>query len=362
MAGAHAFLPPSGQWALCPMWAAMNAAYPDAGGTAADEGTAAHWVFAEMKAGRAPSIGTPTPAGPVVDHDMLVGAALMCSELPGDGWAVERTVVNAAIHKHCWGTPDAARYSPGRLKLVDYKYGYGLVEVYRNWQLLAYSALLLEEAGVNGLSDQSTIVEMVVVQPRAHHREGPVRRWEVRASDLRGPFNMLRNAAEQACSAEPPAHTGGHCTYCPGRHACETLQRSSYAAVDLSGRGLPLELPDAAMGRELATLRVASERLGARITGLEAQIEQRLRNGASVPGWTLERGRSNERWKIPPEALMAMAQTLGVNVSKPGVLTPNQAREAGLPDAVVAAVSERPPAPLKLARADATAAAKVFGK
>jgi hypothetical protein len=54
MSGAHSVLPPSGAaaWRRCAQWVQMNQLYPQPDTPESLEGNAAHWVFAEMLAGK----------------------------------------------------------------------------------------------------------------------------------------------------------------------------------------------------------------------------------------------------------------------------------------------------------------------
>src|ERR1700733_4109111 len=117
----HSFLPPSGAaaWSKCALWPTMNAKYPesdtleDESGTqfisaASAEGTAAHWVMAEMLAGRTPAEDSLTPNGQTVTQEMLEGGQMVCEEV-GNRLPiyinVEQVVQIPTIHPDCYGTP-----------------------------------------------------------------------------------------------------------------------------------------------------------------------------------------------------------------------------------------------------------------
>jgi len=52
---------------------------------------------------------------------------------------------------------------------------------------------------------------------------------------------------------------------------------------------------------------------------------------------------------------------MGVDISKPGALTPTQAIKAGLPDTLIATYSERKAGGLKLVASNESRARRVFG-
>lgn len=372
-APAHAFLPPSGAaaWVACANWPTMNARYPDAGGDESAEGTAAHWAFGEILFGRVIAEGQIAPNGVTLTEEMIEGAelyvdtidaALAAAGLDRSALMVERRVYMPQIHAQNDGTPDTWFYdrNRGRVELFDFKFGHRYVEVFENWQLINYSAGILHELGIDGVADQHLRMRLTIVQPRSYVAAGPVRSWEFVACDLRPYFNKLAYAARVAFSPDRQATPNDECRYCPGRHACTALQATAYEAADLAGASTPLELEPAALGLELRMLQRAQRRLEARISGLEATVEDRLKRGDRVPFFALEPTTGREKWARPLDEVLALGQLFGANLAKPAALTPKQAVKAGLPAAVVAAYVAAPTTGVQLVASNGDAAAKVF--
>jgi hypothetical protein len=325
------------------------------------EGTAAHWVAQELWERRPVDVGQRAPNGVPVDDEMLDGAELFCRTVygaaPGDVTAThfEQPVYGTRVHAtHNWGTPDAWRYDH-TLRVFDFKYGHGFRPAYNNGQLINYAALLLDHLNVDGLRDQTLDVELTIVQPRNWHRDGPVRTWKVKAAELRPYINELRNAADRAMQSERTATPGDHCENCPGRHVCPALQNAAARTVDHSvSAAVPLDMPPQAVGRELTALTRAAKLLDARITGLQEHALSVLRQGERLPGWTVEHGAGRERWNRSTSEVIMLGELAGVPLAKQSVITPNQARAAGVPDAVVKAYSERPAGAAKLVPEDSS--------
>jgi hypothetical protein len=118
-------------------------------------------------------------------------------------------------------------------------------------------------------------------------------------------------------------------------------------------------LEPVALARQLAVLDWATDLIKARRDGLAAQAMDILRRGGALPGWALKQGQGREKWKDLPAAI-AMADMMGVNISKPGAITPKQAVKAGLAADVVAAYTETPVGEMKLVRDDGSAARLAF--
>jgi hypothetical protein len=283
---------------------------------------------------------------------------------------VEKRVAIPRVHPTAnWGTPDVrlwVTFSDGRvfLFLWDFKYGHGIVEVFENWQLIDYVAGCLDE--MRHVPEERITVVMRIVQPRAFHRDGPVREWRVRADQLRDYVFRLSMAADEATQAQPDCKPQpAACENCTARHACEALQRAAYRGMDLARQAQASELTPAALGLEMRYLTDASKLMGARLTGLMAQAEALRLRGDPVPHWRTEATAAREKWTVPASEVIAMGAMLGAKLAKdPEVITPPQARaelkRAGIDPALIGVYAARPSGGLKLVADDGSDARKVF--
>lgn len=375
MDAAHSILPPSGAaaWRLCAMWVAMNQAYPQPDTPESMEGHAAHWVFAEMLAGRIVCEGQVAPNGVVVTEEMIEGAELVVdtvrARIPaGTPLHVEERVAIARIHPQCFGTPDIWAYvtQTGVLEVIDYKFGHRFVDEYENDQGIAYTAGIIDHLADlmqkgPGLLDQVIKVNFTVIQPRCFYKGAPVRTWSVMASDLRGHINQLAGAAELALMPNPPAVTNSECRDCPGRHACPALQQAAYSDAEFATRSSPVELAPAAASLELRMMEHALNRLQSRVEGMREAVSTYIRQGHAVPWHRAEQGYGRTQWTIPAEQVVAMGSLMGVDLSKTGAKTPTQAKKAGVDEAVIKAYSVTPLGSIKLVPDNPADARRVFG-
>lgn len=377
MTTGHAPLPPSGafRWVLCPMSASLELAYPEADIAAAAEGIGAHWVVQEVLEGRPwPALHSLTPNGQPVTREMHEGTQLVIEAITsrlGAGWhghlIVERRVQITRIHPtHCWGTPDIVAWVNGHdgkrwLFLFDYKFGHGVVDVFENEQLICYAVGLITEAGLN---DWDVTVVACIIQPRAHHRDGPVRYWQFNAADIRADVNILRMQAQKALSADPVAvPTPKGCRDCAGRHVCEALQREAYAAAEKGKHYLPLDLSPLALGRELVALKRAESLLSARVKGLEAQRDSIIKNGGSVPFWIAESVPGRLRWNLSPHEIITLGDVHGVDLrQEPEPITPTQALNLKkLPKDTINLFAARPTGAMQIVFDDGNKTRLTFG-
>lgn len=358
------------RWVACAGSVNLCALYPSGDTPKSMEGTAAHWVASEAVLNVPPALGAIAPNGIEVTEEMLDGADMYAANVRmatahGGKLHVEKTMGCHTIHSDCGGTPDAWYHDSGNITVWDYKFGHGFVDVYENWQLIVYAAGILEQLGVangSGKDDSFFTFTFRIVQPRNYHRDGPIREWKVRAVDLRAHFNILRGAAERAwLRVDAKCTPNDECVYCDGRAHCEALQQTGFKGMDFASGSTPLELSNEALGTELTLLNHYLARLEARKTGLEEMAAAQIKSGGSVPGFALDSTVGRLGWTKPVDEVIALGQMMGVEVSKPGVITPTQAIKAGLPDTVVSQYSGRAPGGLKLVAAKDSVARRVFG-
>lgn len=372
----HSILAPSSaaRRIQCPGSTLLEAAYPETEATPeAAEGEASHWAAAEMLSGRLVDIGQIAPNGVVLTPEMVEGADLYYDDVvrtlkpygvePRQG-AVEQQIAIPRVHPQSFGTPDYAVWLRfGSLAVWDYKFGHRYVEVYENPQLVEYVAGLLHGILLQGYSDQAIDVTVKIVQPRAYHRNGPIRSWSFKASDIRAHINIAETAAHEALGPEPRQRVGPECRDCRARHACVTLQRAAMRELDEASREQPLELPPAALGLELAMLREGIKRMEARASGLEEQALAQVKRGVQVPGWSAEHGAGRQRWAKSAAEVLAVGSMFGLDLAKPvEPVTPVQAVAKGLLPEMLAVLAETPRGGAALVRDNGSRARAIFGR
>lgn len=379
----HAFLAPSaaGCTVHCAAAPKMQALYPeDAEHPVTREGIACHWAGAEqLLRGLPVPMGTAAPNGVILDRELVEAVSVYVDDVQeviarhtaaaSRAIHIEETTYNDALHPDAnGGTPDVwgvfALADRLYVPLWDAKFGHGLVEVFENWQLINYAALILKALG--NVDDRTVWFDFRIIQPRAYHMDGPVRTWYVRASDLRGHFNRLTAQYAEATEPDPVATPGPHCktSYCTAAgRGCDALARASWVAVDVAYNSLAHNMPPAALGLTLHTMERALKMLTAQVDGMKVQALAMETRGERVPHWTVTQGLG--RVIVPDEKIeefIIVGDALGVDVRKPpACITPKQAESRGLPPDVVKMYSFQRTGERKLVPDDGAQARKVFG-
>lgn len=370
------------------------------------EGTAGHWVARRYLAGFAHEL----PLGSKflsegkewkVTLDMQVGATLYVRALGGvdPEMHIEEFVAIPRVHDtECGGTPDGWRYFPdartafpggcpeglpldrflaGRIKLLrvgDYKFGHRYVEVFENPQLAPYASGVMDKLGLSEMDDD-LYVELILVQPRSYHKDGPVRVWRTKAINLRNTLIAANDAAERALiplsdkNFAPLARTGSHCLDCRARHVCTTLQYQTGSIVDFSHKAERSKLDPMSLGQELMILQEATKRLKARETGLAAQAEAMLRRGERVPFYHMDTQSGALAYfeNVTADEIVGLGIMTGVDLRKTPklkdlVVTPTQAIDLGIDPDVMEHYAKRYPGKMTLTRDNSVTARKVFSK
>lgn len=252
----HAKLAPSAaaRWLRCPGSVRLSADIEETPSAFAAEGTAAHMLAekcmesgfdAERFAGWTVNTTAKDPKMAVqqgwpvddattfrVDAEMVEGVQLYLDVVReiaagADEWEIEQRLDMSAIVPDVFGTGDFIAYvekhretGKRRITIADLKYGKGVpVDVEHNVQELTYAIGVVARYHNRGVDE----VELVIVQPRAPHRDGPVRRWVTDTVTLFDHIVALQNAAEVAATDDAPFNPGDACKFCEAAGKCNAL-------------------------------------------------------------------------------------------------------------------------------------------
>jgi hypothetical protein len=225
-----------------------------------------------------------------------------------------------------FGTVDAAIVEvSGELTVVDFKYGVGLpVDPRENPQLIYYAL------GLAHLYEMKfEKVRLAIIQPRAYHRNGPVRTWNTSVDHLVRWQERFEAGIQRASRHDAPLVTGRWCRWCPAAVICPKLSTEA-----LKEAGIPFS-PDSGVGelprlnpraiRNLPTLLDSAELLEAWIRNLREHATGVLERGGKIPGWTLVATRPTRKWVDIAKAERMAKRLFGSDAfSKPTLLSPAQ--------------------------------------
>lgn len=307
MAGTHARLSASGaeRFMECPGSVALTPYVDNESSEYADEGTRAHAlgerclreeVDAWMLVGE--EIDGVEIDPDTAEHVQVYVDYIREQSVEGAVVLLEHSFTDPELGTDFGGTSDAVVYSTtkasdgtivgGFVHIIDYKHGIGIpVEIQGNLQLRYYAYGVLRSLGISAGAD--VIIKMTIVQPRAEHRDGPIRSEEVTAREILrwGEEELL--PAMRRVNEEPDTFLiGSHCRFCPAKLICPKMKE-----IEMEAASEDLTLLE---GLTDTSLSERFERLSALtmfIKAVKDECYKRAMAGAPVPGTKLILGRSS---------------------------------------------------------------------
>jgi hypothetical protein len=257
-----------------------------------------------------------------IDEDMVEAVAVYVEFFfstyeEGDDYEIEQRIDLQKFHPGLFGTADLVIYKPTTRKLIvaDYKHGRGVpVEVQENVQGLYYAAGAATRHHNRGLAE----VEVVIIQPRCAHKDGPVRRWSTSPMELMEWVADLVEAAKATEDPAAPRHAGDHCKFCPAAPTCPAFAK---AAVDAAGAefadtgevvlDVPTTLPPDALAQALQNVDLIETWCKA----VKKFAHDEAIAGRVPPGFKLVNTRATRRWK-DAEKTLAKFELLELDTSE----------------------------------------------
>lgn len=298
---------------------------------AAEEGTAWHWVIEELLAGRSVNIGHTAPNGYTVDEDMGYHATKVIEALGNKKVFSEYPITyrpNPNFNCEITGTVDSWWEEADTLYINDFKYGFNLVEVEKNWQLMSYAfGVLLSHPNPGKFK---TVV-LSIMQPRPHHEDGWYRSIELSTETLYAYYQELASRVEEYFTNGGVLSTGKHCKYCPGTtEACTAFNKSFCAALEFTEQDIMVDkLSNEELDRYLIAVDRAKEILKIKAEALEFTVKSKLNNGEKIGDWRQVESFGHRKWNASFKVEEVELIT-GIKLKEEVVISPAQAEKKGL--------------------------------
>ena len=331
----------SHRWLACPGSIRLSAGLPNPSSVYAQEGTAAHELAEKClreDCDAASRIGTVIT---VDGHIYIVTEEMAASvqvylDVVREAYAdaglnasmmIERKFDLSWLHPGLFGTNDAmVGQSFGLLQVFDYKHGAGVaVDVEKNSQLMYYGL-----GAIKGEAYEE--VELVIVQPRAFHPGGPVRRYRMSVTDLmKWAFGVLIPGAKATEAPDAPLCTGHHCKFCLATAVCPAQKDQAYAVAKgaFADKKAPPP-PESIPLPELKRILDASDMVEAWLKSCRAYAFGLLDTGRVLPeqlGYKIIAGRASRSWRDEGRAQETLATFLDEEAYSKKLITPAQAEK-----------------------------------
>lgn len=329
------------RWLSCPGSVRLSVGIPRTSSVYADEGTAAHELAETCLRSGIPAahhIGTRITVGETafeVSEEMAAAVQVYLDTVSADFTATKGGTMAVESRFHLdwlydglFGTNDAMVGEPfGVLRVYDYKHGAGYaVEAEDNCQMMYYAL-----GAAHG--DAYEEVELVIVQPRASHPDGPVRRCRMPIDQLnRWAQEVLLPGAIATEADDAPVHAGSHCKFCPARAICPAQKElaMSVAKEVFADKPKALPAPTALAITDLKRILDASEMIESWLGACRDYAKTMLETGQATPdmiGYKLVAGRASRKWTDEADAEKWLVTILDQEAYTKKLLSPSQAEK-----------------------------------
>jgi len=248
------------------------------------------------------------------------------------------------------------------LYVEDLKYGFGIVDVERNWQLIAYAIGLCFMYDSN-YKWRPNKIHFKIHQPRPYHEQGKIRSWVITHDELIGLHGEITNRLTALVSGDKTLSTTlKSCKYCEGAAECPALNRSFYKSVHTVMQDWEdKELTNDELSDLLATYENIKSLVDIKGKSLQNLAIARLQKGQVINGYAYEQKFGDRKWRddVDPSLIQMMT---GIDIIKPTVLSPAQAEKAGVHKSIIAGMVTKPSKGLDLVKSNnLEKARKIFG-
>lgn len=294
------------RWKACPGSIKLSHGIEKKESSYAAEGTRSHEIAAALLNGN--------PVTEEIAPDDLEAIGVYVDYVNGlrkgrtekDIWVkIEHRFDLTEFYPQLYGTADAVvyNYELQKLVVIDYKHGQGIpVEVEDNPQLKYYGLGAMHELNLPCKS-----VDLVIVQPRCFHKDGPVRRYTTSAQHLLDFLGELVTDAKATTLEDAPLHVGDWCRFCPAAAMhCPAVREKSLALAQTQFSPVTKYDPN-----KLSEILHMLPTMETWIKGVRQFAYDEAQHGRTPPGWKIVAKRANRKW-LEGWTAERIAQELGL--------------------------------------------------
>lgn len=347
------------RYMVCAGYMHLDVEEPEAG-EPAREGTAAGEYLQHLLERR--PIGPVAANGVYFDDDMKFYTTPIAEDIffRAAGPVLCETRIDWQTRSGIWirGQYDASYVDKqGRLCIDDLKYGWGIVEVFENWQILGYA---IGEVIRRGQAFEWIVLR--ICQPRPHHEDGDKREWVISYSQLLEYKERIEARMQELANGRKDFQTSEKCKYCKGvAEACPAFSRLFYRALEVSTEFVQDSLTNEEVARQLDQIKRAAEVIKIKQDSLEQLGADRIKRGQIIPGYIHTNRYSQREWKpgVSPEAIKVMT---GKDITERSIMSPAKAEKLGISKELVSQLSSSRLTGVKLEKKNGSDVGnKIFG-
>lgn len=241
------------------------------------------------------------------------------------------------------------------LYITDVKFGYGIVEVKENWQLIDYAIGV-----VINLKRAFSKIVFTIVQPRPHHEDGPVRPWTITYKELLAYKDQIEARVLELKNGNTELVTGNHCRYCKAGDSfvCPAKNKAFNNAVGVVMTEIKQDyLTEQDISDLLDLYEKVKNTFKIQEKSLAELAKHRLKSGKLIPNYTTVDSYGHTKWN-PEATIEAIEAVTGCSPKVEDKMSPSDfAGTFGLPEMLIKGLTHRPYNGTNLKRKNAGAVA-----
>lgn len=319
-----------------------------------DEGNAVHWLAKQVANGKNADdlIGQSASNGLFITDDMVENCRDYFDFITFGNRAVE---VDTSYSGNSWeirGRADCIKCDEGVLTIADLKYGWRIVEPKMNWTLISHAVGWCKQHE----GYYPNLIVFKIFQPRPYHPQGTVREWRINYNEL---LQLENKLTQTLANPLPTVCSGSQCYKCQSLSQCPAAQIAAMNAVDVAELAFDSEISNERLSWMLTNLKRAQEVLKQSYDAYEDLAKHRLSEGKGVKGYSIVPALGQTTWNKNINAEFVKTMT-GIDIRVEKLMTPAQAKKAGVPEDFVTECTYRPDNGLKLVAVDENEIAKKY--
>ena len=314
------------RWMNCPGSIRMNEGIPNRDSDAANEGTMAHEMLEHClnKEIDALDLEGEKFKGTEVPNDMIPAVQEALRHIrsylgEGKTLGVEEKFSLEWLYPDMFGTNDVCiREDFGDLHIMDYKHGFGTVEVENNSQLLFYAIGAAYSMDFEEFDDYERVF-LHIIQPRASHPDGTIRVWETSIEYLKEFAEILRKKAIETTKPKAALNPSDDaCQWCNAKSLCPAIFKESQLVAKQDFGAVEVLNPEHLPMEKIVKILEKSKLIIKFIESCEERAKTALMNGEKVPGLKVVRGNKSRNWNQGGEEMEDILNDIDIDELNPG--------------------------------------------
>lgn len=321
-----------------------------------EEGNAVHWFAEKIIRGEFSSeelIDRQAPNGIFITQEMAEHVEQYIADSKAVNGAPETDTSYKSDSWEIRGRADLIGVKNDELHVYDLKYGWRIVEPYENWTLISHAIAIFRQR-----NDLQKIV-FKIYQPRPYHPLGSIREWVITQGEL---HKYFENLMQTLSNPSEISVSGKHCEHCKCFTNCPAAQISLMNAIDVSRIAFDSNVSNDNLSRILENIDRAKNVLKEAEMAYTDLAFSRVKEGNVLKGYQMQNALGITTWKegVTPEYVEMMT---GKDITVKKMMTPTEAKKAGVSEDFIASHVYRPNKGFKLVKVDENKLAqKLFGK